>query len=202
MQRFLISCFVVAVVSLPALRAQEPMSEAELTREDVEKSVEYLNAGIKQSKNGKLKKEFKDLLTLLENSDSKEKVDLRAFPSISPSFPIEGQIGRMSDRYKFPENDFGWYAAEYKVSQVISANEMLVAVGSEGYREVGPNQFILKFCVSTKGLVDEKELKDGLPGVFVVTGTETYKTAIGGSNTVWVLKPFDIKKAAELLQQE
>lgn len=174
----------------------------DLTGEDVEKVVEYLNAGIKQSKNGKLKKEFKELLTLLEKPDSKEKVDLRAFPLIDPAQPIEGQIGGMGSHLHY--NPFGimtgTYKAKYKVAQVISANEMLVSVGST-HSDVGESKFTLKLCVSTKGAVDGQEIKGVPPGVFIVTGTETYRTAIGGSNTVWVLKPFDIEEAAAVLKE-
>ena len=199
MQRFLIPLVVVGVVSLTALRAQEPASKADLTGEDVEKAVEYLNAGIKESKNGKLKKEFKDLLSLLESADSNEKVDLRAFPPISPNQPFEGQIGVIKK-------------TRFTVLQVISKSEVLIApivtttsFSTSGVRirqsfgeELGKP---LKVNAPTKGLVDDKELPGGIPGVFLVTGTETYATVNGGSNTVWVLKPFDIEEAAGVLKE-
>lgn len=166
----------------------------ELTGEDVEKSVEYLNTGAKQSKNGKLKKEFKDLLTLLEKPDSKEKVDLRSFPLIDPTNPVEGQIGTLSKKYP---KGVHLIVVDYKVAQVIGEDEMLVSVGNPNESK----QVTLKLCVSTKGVVDGQEIKGVPPGVFIVTGTETYRTANGGSNTVWVLKPFDIEEAAAVLKE-
>lgn len=199
MQRLLISCVVVAVVSLGTLKAQEPANKAKLTGEDVEKAVEFLNTGIKQSRNGKLKKEFKNLLALLESSDSKVKVDLRAFPLIDPDEPVEGQIGLVGNK-------------RWTVLQVISKSEMLVApkVTTTSFSTGGvrirqsfgeTTGKPLKINASTKGLVDDKELPDGIPGVFLVTGTETYATSGGGSNTVWVLKPFDIEEAAVALKE-
>lgn len=198
MKRILIPWVVVGVISLAALTAQEPASNVELTGEDVEKVVEYLNAGIKQSKNGKLKKEFKDLLTLLEKPDSKEKVDLRSFPLIQSDKPVEGQVGVVE---QFPRVFITTSTGQARrlpnvphdvqIEQVLSDDEMIVSVFGNK----------LKVCASTKGLVDGQRPKDGLPGVYVVTETWRYKTALGGSNTIWVLKPFDIEKAAVVLKE-
>ena len=45
--------------------------------------------------------------------------------------------------------------------------------------------------IDTNGLADGEPL--GLTTTFIVSGTKTYNTAIGGSNTTFVLKPIDLQ---------
>jgi TolA-binding protein len=45
--------------------------------------------------------------------------------------------------------------------------------------------------ISTAGITDDTNVEE-LPGVFRVTGTETYRTAIGGTSTVLVAEMVDL----------
>ena len=48
---------------------------------------------------------------------------------------------------------------------------------------------------STAGVIDDKCF--GLEGVFQISGTKTYTTVLGGSNTILVAEPIDIKQFFE-----
>lgn len=198
MQRCLM-VFVVNAMLLNSVLAADEENPAALTAEDVEKAVTFLNNGVNESKNGAVKRELRKLLALIETPDSKTRVDLRVLPAINVDHPVEGQIGAVR-------------TASWNVVQVISENEMLVAP-IQTRTSISPGDGLkyrqtfrqvegkpLKLCASTKGLVDGEKLKEGLSGVFIATGTETYPTLDGGTNTVWVLKRFDIEKASAALK--
>ena len=51
----------------------------------------------------------------------------------------------------------------------------------------------------TAGLVDGGAATLG--STYEVTGTEMYRTASGGSNTVMVIEPFDTAKAKRLIEE-
>jgi hypothetical protein len=102
------------------------------------------------------------------------------------------------------------------VRQVIDKNTMLVRVyySVPGFKVLGGGPPVKKRVVNTletkeimlmvKG-VSTKGATDGagfdLPQVFEVTDTETYKTAVGGSNTVFVIEPMDTKKIEAQLKK-
>jgi hypothetical protein len=93
------------------------------------------------------------------------------------------------------------------VRQVIDKNTMLIRVyytvkgvkilGKPGNQVVVDDFQTKEVMLMVKGF-PTKGATDGagfdLPQVFEVTDTETYKTALGGSNTVFVIEPMDTKK--------
>ncbi len=62
------------------------------------------------------------------------------------------------------------------------------------------DQLVMVLGVSTEGLTDD----DGkvLNGIFEVSDTVTYPTAIGGSKTVLVLEPFNTKAVEAFLNKK
>jgi hypothetical protein len=120
--------------------------------------------------------------------------------------------------YPPKEGDFGRvYPGEpsVNVAQVIDGTTMLVRVyygggmtprvGANGrysgFQRVEPSEIVLMVKgVSTAGATDGKGFP--LPQVFEVSGTEKYKTAIGGSNTVFVVKPLDTEKVETYIRSQ
>lgn len=100
------------------------------------------------------------------------------------------------------------------VRQVIDKNTMLIRVfytidgveilGKPG-NQVAMDTFQTKEIIlmvqnfSTKGATDGAAFD--LPQVFEVTNTKIYRTASGGSNTVFVIEPMDTKKIEEYLKK-
>jgi hypothetical protein len=62
----------------------------------------------------------------------------------------------------------------------------------------GHDELVLVEGISTRGLVDDKPIE--LNDVFEVVGTETYQTVIGGSKTVFVIRPLDLAPYADLFR--
>lgn len=94
------------------------------------------------------------------------------------------------------------YAA--KVQQILGPKEMLVNTRWSVDRVRVENNRVVKFPEIQTVLVllrnvPTDTLSDGagvvLPYAFEVTGNHTYTTALGASNTVMVLEPFDLVAA-------
>lgn len=113
--------------------------------------------------------------------------------------------------------DFGkLYSGDRRVNvkQVIDDKTMLVNVYYvvEGVKVLGrPGKETVVKDFQTKQIVlmvknlPNKGATDGagfdLPQVFEVTDTQTYKTVVGGSNTVFVIEPLDTKTIEEYLKK-
>jgi hypothetical protein len=95
--------------------------------------------------------------------------------------------------------DFGvFFGNKIRVSQIIDAKTMRAELVDP---RVGVNKRINVMVrgMSTSGMVDDQTF--ACETVFEVTGTETYNTAIGGTQTVFVLKPLDTDPIVELIQK-
>jgi hypothetical protein len=95
--------------------------------------------------------------------------------------------------------DFGvFFGNKIRVSQIIDAKTMRAELVDP---RVGVNKRINVMVrgMSTSGMVDDQTF--ACDTVFEVTGTETYNTAIGGTQTVFVLKPLDTDPIVELIQK-
>lgn len=101
-----------------------------------------------------------------------------------------GQIGVLYDPYGVVVASSTKNRFEIRVAQVSNATEMFVQQAFVLPNEVMAGNRILVRGVSTKGVVDDMAIE--LPQVFEVTDTETYGTADGGTNTVFVVEPIDI----------
>lgn len=104
------------------------------------------------------------------------------FPRIELDKVALGQIGIL----KYPENVISTDKSKVNIDvlQIIDADNMLVNVFGKTFWMRG---------VSTKGLVSESKFAVPFPCVFRVRDTETYATALGGSNTVFLLEKVDIE---------
>ncbi len=98
-----------------------------------------------------------------------------------------GAVGAL----EFPEGMIGDRTPSFEVMQITDGTNMMVTMFGQRVWVSG---------VSTAGLVDGKKVE--LPQVFRITGTKTYKTAIGGSNTVFVFSPVDMEKMQPYLEKE
>lgn len=101
------------------------------------------------------------------------------------------------------------------VQQVIDKNTMLIRVFytiDGGVKIIGkPGNQVARDTFQTKEIIlmvqsfPTKGATDGagfdLPQVFEVTNTKTYSTALGGSNTVFVIEPMDTRKVEEYLKK-
>ena len=99
-----------------------------------------------------------------------------------------GAIGNLS----FSPNNTGkdrQYKVLAEVFQIISEKEMLVEMYGKIVSVEGK---------STVGMVDDQKFH--LSGAYHVTGTKKYETAAGGSNTVFVIRPFENDKLIELVK--
>jgi hypothetical protein len=95
--------------------------------------------------------------------------------------------------------DFGiFFGNKIRVSQIIDTKTMRAELVDP---RVGVNKRINVMVrgMSTSGMVDDQTF--ACDTVFEVTGTETYNTAIGGTQTVFVLKPLDTDPIVELIQK-
>lgn len=120
--------------------------------------------------------------------------------------------------YPLTIGDFGQIYAgtpRVNVQQVVDANTMLIRVsysvpafkilGSQPGRQTVVESFqteqitLMVKGVSTKGATDGAGFD--LPQVFEVTGTKTYRTVGGGSNTVFVVEPLDTERVEAYLRQ-
>jgi hypothetical protein len=120
-----------------------------------------------------------------------------------PNQLAAGQFGSFQRRYPYgvvAEHEVHVDPGDYLwVVQVIDENQMLVRDNAYTGRRRADRWFMIR-GMSTDGLVDDVALNPG-DTVFEVCGTHTYETALGGSNTVWVLEAVDLTamgaKAAE-----
>jgi hypothetical protein len=118
----------------------------------------------------------------------------RAVPAILPL--AVGGIGRAVAL----SNDRVVLSAAAKVVQVVSPTRALV-------RGFNSDHLIMLRGVSTAGVTDGQLIS--LPGIYEVIDTETYRTALGATNTVFVVQPADLKtldplrsESNEALQKE
>ena len=130
----------------------------------------------------------------------------------------ELQGGALPNRYiyspKFAAGQLGRISEQLRVAQVVSDSEMFVVpvemVAGTGrtpdearrrsYTREG-ERFLIK-GMQTEGFTDGVDINwKILPSVFAVVGTKTYRTAIGGTNTVFVLEPFDMAKIKPQLEK-
>lgn len=79
-----------------------------------------------------------------------------------------------------------WNGATYRVVQVIGPSEIHVELL---HAEFDPMRFVVR-DLSAAGFAEQQPIE--LSGLFEVTGTETYATVIGGSATIFVVKPIRI----------
>jgi hypothetical protein len=95
--------------------------------------------------------------------------------------------------------DFGvFFGNKIYVLQIIDSKTMRAELRDP---RVGINKNINVMVrdLPTSGMVDDQAF--ACETVFEVTGTETYNTAIGGTQTVFVLKPLDTDPIVELIQK-
>ena len=109
---------------------------------------------------------------LRELKEEKCPVPLLALEEIA-----EGKIGRVVMRFARERDPL----PSFRVVQVIDNQTMLAEHGKKVYLLSG---------VSTKGIVDDDKFSLG-SAIFEAPGTHTYKTVLGGTSTVWVLRAFD-----------
>jgi hypothetical protein len=116
----------------------------------------------------------KDKVAVLE----KQLADIKNGIIPIPRFPLDPVYGFCPITWRV--GDAGLVTCSVLVRQIIDENLMLVECN---------NLFLIK--AATKGLVDGKNFYVG--GFWVVSGTMQYKTAIGGTNTVFVLEQVDLE---------
>jgi len=85
---------------------------------------------------------------------------------------------------------FGTWNYQFTVLQVIGPAEMLASV---------QGQTVLIMGLSTQGVVDGLDVRSS--GLFEVSGTQTYETALGLTNTVLVFKTLDLKAARPIMDK-
>ncbi len=94
-----------------------------------------------------------------------------------------------------------------KVMQVIDDGQMLVGIEDARTGDGRYSTWVMVKC-PTKGITDGKFWRGGSwekvtgSNVLNVTGTTTYKTAIGGTKTVFVVEPMSKKELDELAAKE
>lgn len=110
-----------------------------------------------------------------------------------------GDFGYLPDHVvELGEERNSW---QFKVQQVIDERNMLVKVTQFSHsrgREVG--DYLVWITGRFGDLVDGQSV--AFSGVFIVSGTKQYTTAIGGSKTVYMLERFDIAPIVERLKAE
>jgi hypothetical protein len=117
----------------------------------------------------------------IKSIDEREAV---VFPSLSARMQV-GDFG-------------GFFGNKIYVLQIIDSKTMRAELRDP---RVGTNKNINVMVrgLPTSGMVDNQAF--ACETVFEVTGTETYNTAIGGTQTVFVLKPLDTDPIVELIQK-
>jgi|GEM_PF-4067625 len=132
-------------------------------------------------------------------------------PSLFVHTPLAvGQVGICPklEKYRAPETQKDYLMPiNYLVQQVMSENEFLCRITRfrptfrrnlnnprdltiyPGPAKKKPGMLVI-FNKPTTGLVDNRVAD--LSGYYKVSGTKTYSTAIGSTNTVFVVEPFDI----------
>jgi hypothetical protein len=97
-------------------------------------------------------------------------------------------------------NAFGCLQSEGKVVQVIDKDSLILkAYYTEQSTLAFTESILMVKGVSTEGVTDNSAIK--LPMPFEVVGTETYRT-VNGTNTVFVITPFDEAKIVKFLKQK
>ena len=85
------------------------------------------------------------------------------------------------------------------VFQVIDSNHVILKSGYTSQTIPRTfDEFLVMAHFDTKGLTDGAGVD--LPEVFEIFGTTTYSTAIGGSNTIFEIRPLDTKPIENLLE--
>lgn len=121
------------------------------------------------------------------------KREIPNFKATLPSFNAIPKVG-----------DVAGFRGVVNVFQVLGKDKMLLRlyyVESGGVKVVGnvaiPKPETKEYLMMMKG-VDTAGIADGTgyepKGLFEVIGTEMYETAIGGTSTVFVVAPFDMKR--------
>ena len=182
------------------------------------------NSHLQRLKNGIFDKNIKDVMIpanvkqpiRFPNKEAKDKTIDSANKKLSET---KDQLKKYTDGTEFyygslsypPKiGDFGKVYPNdtiVNVRQVIDKNTMLIRVyyivkgvkilGKPG-NQVVVNDFqtkevmLMVKSLSTKGATDGAGFD--LPQIFEVTGTETYNTTFGSSNTVFIIEPIDTKK--------
>lgn len=116
-----------------------------------------------------------ELRSLRDERTSLQRGDSFDFGMAAPPFTL-GEVGR------FP--------ARIPVVQVIDETSMLCEI---------LNAIVMVEGISTRGIADDTVVD--LKPVVQVTDTVTYDTASGGTNTVFVLRPFDTAPVIRLLRE-
>jgi hypothetical protein len=110
-----------------------------------------------------------------------------------------GDFGYLPDHVVDTED--GQRSWQFKVQQVVDERNMLVKVTQYNHSrgaEVG--DYLIWVVGRYSDVVDGQSVT--FPGVFIVSGTKQYTTAIGGSKTVYMLEKFDIAPIVERLKAE
>lgn len=152
------------------LELRELIEEGELDRQrDIEFTDRYIEGARRQNNLARIQA-LREIRSELVNAKGKYLPNL---------IPANGSIGEI-------RADDG-EEANGKVFQVIDKSHALVEV---------PNFGIVLFQVE-----DANSIADGgavaLPGLWKITGTKTYDTIAGTSNTVYVIEKFSVEKALE-----
>lgn len=110
-----------------------------------------------------------------------------------------GDFGYLPDHVL--DTDEGQCSWQFKVQQVVDESNMLVKVTRYSHTarsEIG--DYLIWVVGRYRDVVDGQSVT--FPGVFIVSGTKQYTTAIGGSKTVYMLESFDIAPIVERLKAE
>lgn len=124
--------------------------------------------------------------------------------TLYPTDFVTGRIGYLSGGYANASNR---YAPDnsFRVSQVIDPLSMIVE-SPDDYtgrtldnfaRNLKSVRFFV-YGVSTKDVIDKSFVR--LPQLFEVIGTKTYTTVIGGSSTIYEIRPFPIQDIESFLK--
>lgn len=146
--------------------------------------------------------EFKTEINVLKQAPYKK-------PDLSP-FNLEvGDIGRINQFCHYlrvvqvlNESRMIIVPGIYHSSRAIPSSQLQDAIQQSVFRSPSAKegQALLVIDVSTKGIVTNARLSN-FDKVFEVTGTKTYRTISGGSNTAFVLKFFDERAAKPHLEE-
>lgn len=132
------------------------------------------------------------------------RAELESGNSLAPVLVIsnEMRIGDFGKLQPVTLQESGIISHSYEIAQIIDESNMLVAIDNlnlySRYKEQESRLIWLKS--STKGVVDGTRIK--LDGVYQITGTKQYTTAIGSSKTVYVIEPIDFREALARLWNE
>jgi hypothetical protein len=168
---------------------EEQEKKIKRLREELQTEKEELQA--EQKENKRLTKICREAGINVEKTESPTQADYEVCTT-----PIEPNV--LSDSMKtlgftdLKVGELGWID-RLIIQQIIDANNAIVRVMLERGEPITPNQidFLYK-TVWLKGVQTNRFADDTSQVInhyFVITGTKTYRTAMGGQKTIYVIEP-------------